>query len=208
MNLSRFNTPVYTGSVSADAAACTGSTLAMTFDGSSYYRGTGVWTSAVDNVGMECWAKTNSSGGYHSLVYNGNDSGGYGIYQAGNTFKGLAQGVAFFGGSDQGNVVEGEWVHLAMVISNGVGSIYVNGVLNGTPFSVAPAAPQGYTSLASAIKPSGGTDGDRFNGDLDEVRIFTFEPGQFSVSDLLIPEPATMSLLGVGMVGLLRRRSR
>ncbi|MDE2257595.1 MAG: hypothetical protein KGK05_07520, partial [Xanthomonadaceae bacterium] len=57
-----------------------------------------------------------------------------------------------------------------------------------------------------------------FDGKIDEVRIFSFAPGAFSVGDLNLPPPVptpalslrALGLLGLGMLGLawlgLRRR--
>jgi hypothetical protein len=44
-------------------------------------------------------------------------------------------------------------------------------------------------------------------GDIDDVRMFTFDPAtDNAVAALNVPEPATMTLLALGGIAMLRRR--
>ena len=78
------------------------------------------------------------------------------------------------------------WTHLALVRDAGATSVYVNGQRFSTAAG-APAAPAG--SLFIGGNPLVATEG--FDGLIDEVRVFTFQPGQFQVTDLNLgsPEP-------------------
>lgn len=173
----------YDSSVAESAEARTGSALALRFDGASQH----AWidralSTAVDNFGLELWVRPESlPEGFALVAYNGDTrSNGWGFYQYGAMF-----GIAFGGGVGLvGNApaTVGTWVHLAMVRDRGVTTFYVDGVA-GESSNVVPETPAGGFAIASHPQDPAG---EFFNGAIDEVRLFTFDAGQFSVDDLLL----------------------
>ncbi len=75
------------------------------------------------------------------------------------------------------------WMHLAIVNDNGVLTFYTNGIACGASVTSGATTPAGDCYI--------GTPGDNqaFYGFLDEARMFTFAPGAFSTSDLLLRPP-------------------
>ena len=94
-----------------------------------------------------------------------------------------------------------EWTNLALVRSGGTTSFYVDGALAGTS-----TGSIGTTDGLLAFGFMQGVGTSNFQGDFDEASLFTFAPGEFATSDLLVPEPSTALLGGLGMLALLRRR--
>jgi hypothetical protein len=153
-----------------------------------------------NNWGIEAWVQSDNGSLTSAIAYNGNSANaGMGIYQIGGNYIGLMGGIAFVGSTP----VTSNWTHLAMVVSGGTTTFYVNGVANATAGQ--PNIPAGNFNIG--IRPD---LGERFDGRIDEVRIFTFAPGQFSVNDLqlnsVVPEPGTAALLGLGLLTAVRRR--
>lgn len=209
-DLTRNGMPTYTGDVSPVAAANVGSTLAMDFAGptpvpeNDRYNliPSAALPTPADNWGIEAWVQADTNGAAVSaMAYNGNSgNSGMGLYQFQGNFIGLVGGKAFVGGTP---ITTGQWVHLAMVTSDGATTFYVDGVANGTGPVPNPATDQ--------FNVGGRADNQElFDGRIDEVRVFTFQPGQFSPADLLVnvPEPGAAGVLGVAAAGLLARRRR
>ena len=156
-----------------------------------------------DNWGIEAWAySTNANnpapaGG--DVAFNGNyaAAGGMGLFQFGTQWQGLISGIAWIGTGAA--VVPNTWTHLAIVTTGGATTFYVNGVANYTAsFSPAPPTSIGDFSIGYDAHPYAGRP-SYFQGLIDEVRIFTFEPGDFTTDDLLLtnvppaPEPAAIA---------------
>ncbi|MDB6019791.1 MAG: Fibronectin type domain protein, partial [Pedosphaera sp.] len=177
-DLSVFGSPVYAVDVSPLAAQHVDSSLSLNFsNGVSYATGSLV-SNMVDNFGFEVWVKPTSAASGQVIVYNGNPGGdGWGILQDGNTYIVLFGNVQVFG---SGSVTLNQWTHLAIVRDNGTTTLYVNGVDAGTTTSP-PNIPSGFFVMAAAPDASG-----KFAGLLDEARCFTFAPGLFDPSELLL----------------------
>lgn len=171
--------PTYSSNVAASASAGVGSTLCINFTNSCYGL-CPVVSTAVDNFGIELWVNSAGTSGNQCLAYNGNTSAsGWGLYQIGGTYSGLIGGRVIFGA---GTITPGVWTHLALVCNNGTTTLYVNGVASGSTGIIPAAANGGFAVAAPPTNPTR----ELFSGYLDEVRVFTFAPGQFSTNDLLI----------------------
>ena len=72
-----------------------------------------------------------------------------------------------------GNATVGVWTHLALVRDSGVGTLYINGVASAS-FLDTPNPPAGRFAVGSDPQILGG---ETFTGLMDEVRVFTFAPG-------------------------------
>lgn len=188
------------------------STLAYKFTGNGmlYRTKNQLTTTLNDSVGIECWVKSsvaNQAGGA-VIAYNGtfgSGSSGFGLVQIGATYYGDLEGLGTVGSTP---VSTSEWTHLALVMSGGVTTFYVNGVFNASVGTVAnPVLPLTPTGVFTFGGSPYATPPYYFSGNVDETRVFSFAPGQFSVNDLNIPEPAAVSLLGLAMLGLWRRRA-
>ena len=205
------NNAFYTDDVSAAALSATGSSLAIRFDNflpidpCYYFRAADPNGGATSNWGIEAWVRsatlTPVNGSAAAIAYEGAFGlNGFGLYQVGSAYVGvIGISTPFVVGSTP---VTGDWVHLALVNDGGVSQFYVNGVLAGAlPYNPNAATPQ----VSLAARSDGG---DPFQGSIDEARLFTFAPGQFSPNDLLInqgaavPEPSSLALLGMGALML------
>jgi hypothetical protein len=210
----------YSSDVPTDPVA--GSTLSARLPGSSnYLAGTAAAGTndfpVTNNFGVEEWVKIDelTTGNQTLFSVDGTSTrialrvstGGFGLRLEGGS-GGTGDNTWQLSG-----FTAAAWHHVALVRDNGVTNIYVDGV------AATPSVTAGRTTPAAA--PATGSMGVGFGttgnpniltGYVDELRLFTFAPGEFSVSDLLVtapvtvPEPATMGLLAVSAIGLLRRR--
>lgn len=101
---------------------------------------------------------------------------------------------------DTGPATKNVWTHLALVRASGVTVMYVNGVPKATN-NAAPAVPSGSFGVGA---PPQVPASPFYAGDIDELRVFTFAPNQFSVNDLLCFQPEVVTSLGDDGGGSLR----
>lgn len=210
--LARTGTPTYNGLTPFGIA----SALSMRFNGTTDRYGGAVISTVTDNFGIEAWVRSNGrTVGNAAIAYNGNSSNsGYGLYRIGENWAGLFGGVQIFGSAAP---VGTQWTHLALVRAGGVSTLYVNGVARGTT-TAAPNPPAGGFGIGgNAVLPID----EFFDGQIDEVRHFTFAPGAFQIEDLNLSRPnltavpvnSTFALVllgvllgGLGTLGLATRR--
>ncbi len=176
------------------------STASMRFDGSTArYEGPAL-TMPTDNFGVEAWVRSNSTTGNALITYNGNSANsGFGLFRLGGNWGFLYGGVV----ADGNTPATSDWTHLAIVRDNGLSRFYVNG----TERIQTPAAPN---PPAGAFQIGGNSPlaTEFFNGEIDEVRLFTFAPGTFSPALLNLGErPSavavpTMTVAGVAVLAM------
>ena len=108
---------------------------------------------------------------------------------------------------------EGVWHHVAAV-GKRVGTqkmqvqMYIDYVADGSPVNIWSALDSGpYIKVNNGVYKFGAIN--PFDGNFDEVRISdtALSPSQF-LHVTSIPEPATVALLGMGVVGLIRRKRK
>jgi hypothetical protein len=97
-------------------------------------------------------------------------------------------------------VNNGAWRHIAATLSGTMATIYIDGFLDVSGTVNVPNANNVDQAIGASYSPY-----YFFDGVIDDVRIYNHA---LSVSEIraLIPEPATIFLLGLGALGLLRNR--
>jgi autotransporter-associated beta strand protein len=188
-HLKQFGSPLYSTAVSTDAVTQVASSLGVQLNGSGQYLSNAVVTSVVDNFGIEAWVKPNAvSSTYHFIAYNGDTANnGWGIAWQDGVLQGWFGNVILFG---SGVITPGLWAHVALVRDNGLSTLYLNGEPVSNPTIFGPKPPT--TGFAIGIRPQTPTS-EFFNGAIDEVRVFTFAPGQFTTNDLLLNRISTLT---------------
>jgi hypothetical protein len=196
-NLTDSGQASYSADVATTAQAHVGSTLSVNFSGSGGYATGNLVSTAQDNFGVEAWVKPALVTSDQTIVYNGNTAtSGWGLRVNGNnsTYSVLFGGVEFFGSSP---AIANVWTHLALVRNNGVATFYVNGIASGTTTNP-PNLPGGNFAIGA---PPQNPASQPFIGSVDEVRVFTFPAGQFTVSDLLLNESPAFDEVGYWRMG-------
>ncbi|MCE5325553.1 MAG: PEP-CTERM sorting domain-containing protein [Planctomycetaceae bacterium] len=113
------------------------------------------------------------------------------------------------GGSTVDPSLWGTWAHVASVYQSGQRQLYVNGELIGTTAGNAGWTTGIYNNFWVGTYNANDYISRGAEG-FDEIQVFSFNAGEFDISDVYqtIPEPATMSLLVIGGVAALIRRRR
>lgn len=101
----------------------------------------------------------------------------------------------------------GQWVHVAATYDAVAGEAYV--YINGVKGAKATINPTHLVDIGNYTLGGNMTDQGRyFDGAIDELKIYNHALSQAEVDALLVPEPATMTLLALGISSVLLRRRK
>ncbi len=168
--------------------------------------GAGSWgadwsTMPADNFVVELWINYSDTASVMNLLATNGGAGAMKLTLDNGILKSSLHNVAWIDQTGT-SIATDTWVHIAMVRDNGTYTAYFNGIAGNSAAVAAPVWNSGHLGV-----DIGG--GNRYTGDMDEVRIFSFADGDDYVAAFNlapVPEPATMSLLALGGIAMLRRR--
>jgi hypothetical protein len=166
---------------------------AAVFNGSSSYIDTGISGATLGELfSVSVWFKTSTTSTFQTIFDNGgNTSGSTGfaiiigtdnILKATFTNSGGGGGVDVFSLSTGATVTDGNWHHCVLTYNDESAKIYLD---NNTPSTGTNTEP--FTQAANALRIgayyASGTSLN-FNGDLDQIRVFTSELDSTQVTQL------------------------
>jgi len=157
------------------------SKLAVHFNGKDgrYFRN-GLFNSP-DNFGAEAFVRPATEQGFHVIFQYGSGAHGWSVVRNDKGYQVLLGGIALVGWS--GDQPAGQWCHVAVVRDAGKTTFYFNGQpMGSTDAKLNDADGKSEFSVGSA---AGGKE-QFYEGDIDEVRVFTFPANTFDAADLLL----------------------
>lgn len=92
--------------------------------------------------------------------------------------------------TSQNAITSGQWTHVAFVLNNGTGYLYVNGAQLGTGSLTTVNTPSGNANLTLGQRVSGGTI--PFRGAIDEVRVWNYARTQTEIQNDMNAEFCTI----------------
>jgi len=131
----------------------------------------------------------------------GNNGYGFGVRDNGDMLF-TTYGILDVGAGGAGTISDDTWHHIAVTLDGGVSNIYVDGALVGTGGGGNPND----TSFNFHIGAGEIFADGRFEGLLDDVRVYDNVLTANEIAALNVPEPGSLALLGLGGLMIARRR--
>ncbi len=140
----------------------------LRFDGSNDRIAISTNIIGSDNATICAWINTRSLSSWQAIV--GDNSFIFGPYSDGNRLVLTNNGGSSVIYSANNSLTTNQWYHACAIrLSNGTGSIYINGVQSGSSGSIGASAFPLNTAIGSLQSGGGGYN---FNGQLDDVRVY------------------------------------
>lgn len=174
------------GTVTATTDRHSNSNSAYSFNGSTGYISAATPTTAISNVAISAWFKTNNiTNDRQTIVMNGNGgSNGYGVFV---NQEGMATGqlMILYGNVTwyaTGTFVDTNWHHVVLnIMSDKHPELYLDSVKVYTGAIRTPGTPTGNLGIGNDYS---GTSTPFFNGAIDDVRIYTTTLSATQVGEL------------------------
>ena len=158
------------------------------FNGSNYITLTGFTSTTTFSYSFWVNPTNATSSGFKGII--GNQTSGGQLFTDAGALKIYASATALtFSGSP--TLADNTWTHVALSVSNGTGTIYVNGINKGTASGLALPS----TSYIATASTQVGNSTYNYTGIIDQVRIFPTALSSSNVSLLYAETSATSSTL-------------
>ena len=149
---------------------------AASFSGSNYITLNGFTSTTTFSYSFWVRPTNATSSGYKAII--GNQTSGGQLFTDAGALKIYASGTLTFSGSP--TLADNTWSHVALSVSNGTGTIYINGINKGTASSLALPS----TSYIATASTQVGVGTYNYRGKIDQLRIFDTALPQSAVTAL------------------------
>jgi hypothetical protein len=208
----------FTGTVGTAIATSTSSpspvsTAYASFGGGAAF-GADMVTVPLDNFAVEMWVRVSNDAQSVGIFSMGRRADGNLRFHVENGYWAASYKGLGWIGSDPINspassqaITENLWTHLAVIRANGISTFYINGDAQSGTSSATPVHETGRAHIGVFNQSP-----TYFSGDVDELRVFTFDAlsddpvSALSVSS--IPEPSSLLVIGLSAMAFTSRRRR
>jgi len=149
---------------------------AASFGGSNYITVTGFTSTTTFSYSFWVNPTNATSSGYKAII--GNQLSGGQLFTDAGALKIYASTTLTFSGSP--TLADNTWSHVALSVSNGTGTIYVNGINKGTASGLALPS----TSYIATASTQVGNSVYNYTGKIDQIRVFNSALSQAAVTAL------------------------
>lgn len=199
-----------TSSVQTTGVQAPGSTAYLRGENEAFY---GAINTTSNNVAFGIYARASSLTADQTIFMTDGGGNPIKIQTGSNGWGSSVHNIAWVGTANGSNssFVSDTWVHLALIVRNNSIGFFIDGVDQGNQYDNTSGNAEFNTM--HLMTDLGGTLSTRFDGDVDELRVATFDGSADSDAEVIaalqaVPEPSSTALLGLGSLALILRRKK